>query len=309
MNKRESRRNSIFNKYKNNINLLNKNNIIKTLTDIYICPICLNIHKNINGDNPLSLEDVPPKSLGGTSNILTCKSCNNILGHSIDYHLTNYFEIYYNRGLNNNTRISMKVDGINGEIRIGKNGKMELYYPKKTNNPQNLENFINNNKKEDIIDVKLREKKFIREKALCALLKSAYLKLFELTGYSVILDCNYNIIREQLKNNSNNIIDINNYVRDNEYNLEDGCYLCVSSYSECFIIVLTMFYCDLKRSFMVYLPTPIHNIYDTLYYVSKSYTDERDLSIRKLNLNYINDIDDIIYLNNFIIERKLFYFK
>jgi hypothetical protein len=42
---------------------------------------------NYNKPNHLTLEDIPPRSLGGKPIILTCKSCNNTIGHKIDYHL------------------------------------------------------------------------------------------------------------------------------------------------------------------------------------------------------------------------------
>ena len=50
----------------------------------YICPICELLFQeeslNQNSSNPLTLEDVPPKKLGGKPIILTCKNCNNKLG-------------------------------------------------------------------------------------------------------------------------------------------------------------------------------------------------------------------------------------
>lgn len=41
-----------------------------------------------DSENPLTLEDAPPKSLGGKAHVLTCKECNNKAGQKIDYHLT-----------------------------------------------------------------------------------------------------------------------------------------------------------------------------------------------------------------------------
>ncbi len=86
--KGEDKRQRIFVKYKNNLNLLVNNAFIKNEIDVYICPMCLKVHQTINEKDPLTLEDAPPKSLGGTANTLTCKSCNNTAGHKIDFHLT-----------------------------------------------------------------------------------------------------------------------------------------------------------------------------------------------------------------------------
>src|SRR5690606_35367754 len=78
----------IFEKFKNNLNLLIDNSFINGKRDNYLYPICLRPHKHINSDTPLTLEDAPPKALGGSVNTLTCKSCNNTAGHKIDFHLT-----------------------------------------------------------------------------------------------------------------------------------------------------------------------------------------------------------------------------
>lgn len=53
--------------------------------EIYFCPIC---KRGFNTDalelHYLTLEDVPPKALGGRPIILTCKDCNNTAGHTVD---------------------------------------------------------------------------------------------------------------------------------------------------------------------------------------------------------------------------------
>src|SRR5687767_11490489 len=88
MSKGEDKRHIIFNKYKENLNFLVDNAFLNSDKDVYICPICLKKHFDLNSDDPLTLEDAPPKSLGGTANTLTCKSCNNTAGYKIDFHLT-----------------------------------------------------------------------------------------------------------------------------------------------------------------------------------------------------------------------------
>jgi len=53
-----------------------------------LCPICLRLFnqeglRQIYSD-ALTLEDIPPKRLGGKATILTCKLCNNFSGHKLD---------------------------------------------------------------------------------------------------------------------------------------------------------------------------------------------------------------------------------
>src|SRR5690606_794099 len=88
MSKGVDRRQVIFNKFRDNLNLLIDNGFVTADKDVYLCPICLRPHIDLNSDDPLTLEDAPPKSLGGSANTLTCKTCNNTAGHEIDFHLT-----------------------------------------------------------------------------------------------------------------------------------------------------------------------------------------------------------------------------
>lgn len=50
----------------------------------YACPICLLGYPSAD---PFSLEDVPPKSIGGRPLLLTCTSCNSKAGHELDVHI------------------------------------------------------------------------------------------------------------------------------------------------------------------------------------------------------------------------------
>lgn len=51
----------------------------------YVCPICLRSFSKADFDSGrLTVEHVPPKALGGTALLLTCKACNNWAGHELD---------------------------------------------------------------------------------------------------------------------------------------------------------------------------------------------------------------------------------
>ncbi len=47
----------------------------------YVCPVCL---RGFEDHNSLTLEHVPPKSIGGKVLCLTCRECNNQAGHGVD---------------------------------------------------------------------------------------------------------------------------------------------------------------------------------------------------------------------------------
>jgi hypothetical protein len=61
----------------------------------YACPLCLDWYDEsaLETDPPLlTLEHARPKGLGNPSFVLTCKTCNNTAGHSIEHHLHSRLE-------------------------------------------------------------------------------------------------------------------------------------------------------------------------------------------------------------------------
>jgi hypothetical protein len=51
---------------------------------VYPCPLCI---RGFTTPSALTLEDVPPKSVGGKPIVLTCRTCNNTSGHLLDSHV------------------------------------------------------------------------------------------------------------------------------------------------------------------------------------------------------------------------------
>lgn len=136
MSKNDERRQRIFDKYVTNRNLLIDNGLLEGQKDIYICPICFEPHEAIVGEDPLSLEDAPPRSLGGKANTLTCKSCDNESGHKIYYHLTERLRELDNAAFlpNTETKVKIKFDDedTNATINVEGEGKISIFHIKKT---------------------------------------------------------------------------------------------------------------------------------------------------------------------------------
>lgn len=211
MNEREKKRKIIFDKYSDNIIFLKSNAIIEIELDYdrtYICPICLAQFPETALDqtieNPLSLEDAPPKSLGGKSNILTCKKCNNTSGHEVDKHLTERMKELDQHKFLPNLEFTAKfeIDGtiIQGKISIDENGTMTVYHLDKNNNPIKLQDYFKSAKKDKIINLQIDQKQINPINLQIALLKTGYLLAFEKYGYSLILDNSYQRLRHQLRN-------------------------------------------------------------------------------------------------------------
>jgi 5-methylcytosine-specific restriction endonuclease McrA len=55
--------------------------------EIYRCPLCGDDFVRSDLGEVLTLEHVPPKSVGGNRLVLTCKSCNNRTGHALEGHV------------------------------------------------------------------------------------------------------------------------------------------------------------------------------------------------------------------------------
>jgi hypothetical protein len=105
-------------------------------TPIYICPLCTRAYSieliDHNFDNNhLTLEDLPPKSVGGNPKILTCKECNSKAGHSLDKAISESIKIeqFFKK------IPSTKVTGIVGFnkgrkfktiIEVGKEGQLKF---------------------------------------------------------------------------------------------------------------------------------------------------------------------------------------
>jgi hypothetical protein len=60
---------------------------LPTPGDWYACPSCLGLYApKAVASGVLTIEDVPPKALGGRPMLLTCKQCNNNAGSELDAH-------------------------------------------------------------------------------------------------------------------------------------------------------------------------------------------------------------------------------
>ena len=65
--------------------------ISSPLINAYVCPLCVRLFGDDALKNgQLTIEHIPPKSVGAQSVLLTCASCNNEAGSRLDSHLAKY---------------------------------------------------------------------------------------------------------------------------------------------------------------------------------------------------------------------------
>jgi len=91
------------------------------ILDAFICPLCMNII-NVEDKDKITLEDVPPESVGGKPILVTCADCNNTLGGRVDNYLYNELLVYHLLRHPENT--SFKTTFVLNGIQI--KGRMKL---------------------------------------------------------------------------------------------------------------------------------------------------------------------------------------
>lgn len=312
MSKGEDRRKKIFNKYVKNRNLLIDNKLLVGQKDIYVCPICKQFYKSIDGDNPLTLEDAPPKSLGGKADVLTCKNCNNTCGHNIDFHLTERLRELDNASFLPNTETKVKIsvgeDVFNGTIKIDKKGKMSMFHSKKNNHPIKLEEKMVGLKGGDIVDLEFLKTRVIPEKLEYALLKTAYLLAFKKFGNSLIFDDCFDVIRQQLLNPEERLYPDNFWLTPPYPQEMEGVYFVCDKGFECLFVLFNLNTGYSIRKFGVFLPCPINDITLVINRLRERFEKEKTFSLTMYPLEqddtkYLDDIKNIAAMFEWIENR------
>jgi len=313
MNKRQKKRQAIFKKYVTNRNLLIDNTLIKGEIDTYLCPICTKSHKSIDEKDPLTLEDAPPKSLGGKANTLTCKSCNNTCGHKIDFHLTERLrELDSVKFLpNTETRVKVKIEDevFNGKISIDENGEMSMFYSIKNNHPIKLEEKMIGLRNGHVVDFNFLKTRVIPENLEYALLKSGYLLAFEKFGSSMIFEECFDIVRQQLKNPDERIYPENFWITPPYPEEMEGVYFVCDEGLESLLVLFNLNTGNTVRKFGTFLPCPVNPIEEVLDKLAVKFENDKTFNLKmypwKQNgTMYLDDIDNIKAMYNWINVRK-----
>lgn len=238
------------------------------MTDAYICPLCL--HAYAIGNKELTLEHVPPESVGGKPILITCKSCNSNLGAEIDVCLMNELEIVHNLNhldtIPQKTKLAFNGVEINAKTTFSTTDGFKFIISPDNNNPIEFERFMTEakNAKEGyeikvVANITNRKRGF--DLANIALLKSAYLMAFHKLGYMYVLNANTNIIRDQIQNPKKNVIG-NAFIIDSKNgvleNLSDGVYYAQLNNIGCVIVImeLKLRQSEIKHRKVIVLPHP-----------------------------------------------------
>ncbi|SFZ94905.1 HNH endonuclease [Flaviramulus basaltis] len=242
----------------------------------FICPVCMKQFSedalDTTKENFLTLEDAPPKSLGGTANSLSCKKCNNEFGHQIDYHLTEYLnEIDLHSFLPNTgskATVTHKEIKVQGTVNVNENGKMTITHLKKVNKPGTLKEYVSKTGDGDITNIQFPATRVEYKKFEIALLKSAYFMAFEKYGYPLILSKTFDVIREQLNNPEKEIYPIGFWSKQSVFKtINSGVYQIITKGFEGFQAIFTLKTKASESGYGVYLPVSAKtykNVIDSL---------------------------------------------
>jgi len=238
VNKQQNKKYKLFELFSKNLEFVKEHPKVKFKPDFkngYICPLCFNVffEKDLSSEQPnyLTLEDIPPKSLGGKVRALTCKKCNSISGHKLDNHLLKRLtEIDFHSFLpKSKTETTFELNGnkVNGNVQIDETGTFRIDLQTKRSNPIESKQFISDllpprtfysplhqllntdftepEYKTETFSFKKDEKSNER-RAEIALLRVAYLFAFSLLGNGFFINGYIHKIREQILNPDKKIL-------------------------------------------------------------------------------------------------------
>jgi hypothetical protein len=250
----------------------------------YICPLCFDVffEKNLEPTttNYLTLEDIPPKSLGGKPLALTCKSCNSKSGHELDAHLLNrLLELDSHQfSPNSKTETTFELNGnrVNGIVEIDSKGTLKLDLQTSRSNPKEADKFI-----KDLIPPRtiynplfypdklfdegiktptfnLKFKRVSQERrAEIALLRIAYLLAYATFGSGFYINGGLYRVREQILNPEKDILPKVYWIKyEFPKKLEGINIITLPKELRCFLVIFNLETKSQKRQFAIVLPGP-----------------------------------------------------
>jgi hypothetical protein len=190
----------------------------KARTDLYACPLCFEIDHDEHRaqfrvfteagltDGSLTVEHVPPDSLGGRPLVLTCRVCNTVAGAELDAHARrreNPRDAFLGRVA---AKTSMTVGGhrLAGSFTL-KDGVYRFTVTKTTNahrpdaEPGVRDILAGPEGSDRDITFSFDHDRFDDDRARVSWLRAAYLTLFAVTGYRAILRPEMEIVRRQIR--------------------------------------------------------------------------------------------------------------
>lgn len=181
--------------------------------DTILCPICVRPfgREALEGNDPiLTLAHIIPDALGGNRCTLACKDCNNGNGEELEAFLVRRFrdEDFLTGVGTKNCRLRGDFGSIGVEVQAGQpDGSWALLIIDKQTNPahrQNLDEALAENTQAAAgLNLTFEHNP---HQVIAAIYQSAYLQLFDMFGYQVVLDPRFEPLRQQIRNPESEIL-------------------------------------------------------------------------------------------------------
>jgi len=175
---------------------------------LYYCPICREgfSENEIEPDGLLSLEDVPPKSLGGKPLLLTCKKCNGAAGKTSDFeaykrkHLDNFKNFILGKsGTDLIGGVNLEIPGCQLRAELTRSNGVTIFRAYKgANSDETIEQFKRVFPKQKQFNLK-KTFKINPQIASISDLKTAFLLITAWLGYRYAFDPRLEMVRGQIR--------------------------------------------------------------------------------------------------------------
>jgi len=181
---------------------------------IYYCPICGNAHGQAAlQTGELTLEHVPPASVGGKAIALTCRRCNNPAGGTVDAAMSQRAEqmrfaeliIGHSSDYAGPAIVEIGGDKLNVWASRTEDGRVSFSIVEQANNPQIVRRVY----ERGLVDESIRVSSRVRyhgRLAQVGALRSAYLVAFAALGYSYAFAPQLKSVREQISHPRESLI-------------------------------------------------------------------------------------------------------
>jgi HNH endonuclease len=186
--------------------------VFPTDEDWYLCPLCLDVWLTVDefDTGELTIEDVPPQSLGGRELLLTCRKCNNEAGSKFDAEAAKQQKIWdlFSGRRGGPVTSSLTISGVTvrGDMYVTGPTSMILMGVQRINNPANIKRAeehllaIGQSNAEQCRFTVTPHIRYSPDRARVSWVRTAYLASFALLGWNYILQAALEPIRSQLLN-------------------------------------------------------------------------------------------------------------
>jgi hypothetical protein len=172
----------------------------------YGCPLCLCLFSRDQIED-LSLDDVPPKSVGAKLKVLTCEACNSTAGHQLDYHA---FAVERIRRVvagepYGPVPARVKIDEVTVNMELRSDGTLNEIIGLPAGNPPGVLDKIMAGFDAHVragthpsIEFALPTLRFLPRRAAVSYLRAGYLATFAAMGYAAVARQSFDSVRQQI---------------------------------------------------------------------------------------------------------------